>query len=171
MRVNSLKPLFRVRNSILSYSPHTFMQGALSLDCSTFLFCSPNVMLLFSPNLSLFWTTNHRLTLFVFRTTNCLFLIQALCLLSILSSLAHCLCLSLPLVICGMQNCKSTAKSPGATRCPQPSCPITAKILWKGLVRERKPFHLRLATFQSGHSILPILPAWWTLYAQDEVMT
>lgn len=50
----------------------------LSLVCSVCLFCSPNVMLQFIPNLLLFSTTNHDSPRFVFRTTNCLFLIQAL---------------------------------------------------------------------------------------------
>ena len=170
MRVNLLKPFFRVRESILSYFPHTFIQGALSPYCSVFFFCSPNVTLLFIPNLPLFWTTNHRLALFVFGTTNCLFLIQSLSLLATLSSLAHCLCLRLPLVIYGMQNCRSTEKSPGAIRCPQPSCPITAKRLWKGLVRDRKP-SVTSATPPLLHSILPTLPAWLTLLCEDEVTT
>ncbi len=158
MRVNLLKPFFRVRKSILSYFPHTFIQGALSLYCSVFFFCSPNVMLLFIPNLLLFSTTNHCLALFVFRTTNCLFLIQALSLLATLSSLAHCLCFCLPLVIYGMQNCRSTEKQPGALLRLQPSCPITARRLRKGLVRDRKP-SVTSATPPSLHSITPSSPA------------
>lgn len=41
------------------------------------LFCSHGVLQLFIPNLPPFRTTNRCLALFVFRTTNCLFLIQA----------------------------------------------------------------------------------------------
>lgn len=41
------------------------------------LFCSPNVTQLFILSLPLFQTTNHHCARFVFRTTKCLFLIQA----------------------------------------------------------------------------------------------
>lgn len=53
--------------------------------------------------------------------------------------------------------------------CPKPSCPITAKRLWKGLVRHRKP-SVNSAT-PPPHSNVPTLPTWLTLLFQDEVMT
>lgn len=106
-----LNPFFPgEKEHLFIFFPPTFIQGVLSLYCSVFLFCSPIVMLLFILNLPLFWTTNHCLALFVFGTTDCLFLIQALSPLATLSSLAHCLCLRLPLVIYGTQNCRSTEK-------------------------------------------------------------
>lgn len=110
MKTYLLKPFFRVGKSMLPFFPPYLYTGALSHFCSVCRFCSPNVMLLFIPNLPVFSTTNHRLALFVFRTTNCLFLIQALNLLATLSSLAHCLSRRLPLVIYGMQNCKGREK-------------------------------------------------------------
>lgn len=111
-QVNLPKPAlcYGEQEHLVFYS-YLYMESLISvLQCFLLFFCSLSVILLFIPTLPLFQTTNHHCALFVFRTTKCLFLIQALSLTATLSSLAHCLCLCLPLVIYGRQNCWSAEK-------------------------------------------------------------
>lgn len=171
MQGNLLKPFSGWERASCLFSPHTFIQEVLSPHCSVFFFCSPNVMLLFIPDLPLFWTTNHRLALFVFRTTNCLFLIQAL-----LASLPHCpRSLIVFASVCPLlfMECKTAGVQRGSLELyysPQPNRPITAKRPWKGLVRDRKP-SVTSATPPPLQSTTPRLPALLSLQWEDEEMT
>lgn len=138
MQVNLLKPFSRVRKSILSFFPYLYTGSLISpLQCFPFLFSqchatihpqSASVLNNKSPFGS-FCLQDNQLSVSYSGS-------QPPCHIVLTCSL---FCLRLPLVIYGMQNCRSREKQPGAILCPQPSCPITAKRLWEGLVRDRKP--------------------------------
>lgn len=124
------------------------MRAALSLYCSVFFFlfsqCHATIHLQPASVLKQQITV---WALFVSRTTKCLFLIQALCLPATLSSHAHCLLpSSAPCYIWDAETKKEKGgkkkkvhRSRPEVRCAHSQAgPITAKRLWRGLVRSRK---------------------------------
>lgn len=129
------------------------------------LFCSPNVTQLFILSLPLFQTTNHHCARFVFRTTKCLFLIQAA------ASLLHCphslivfasVC---PLLFMEDKTALVRRSSLEVNSAGSQAAQSLPRVWQEAFC------HLCRATSPTHHPIPPTLPTRLTLLFEDGVMT
>lgn len=138
MRVNLLKPFFRVKKE--HPSPHIPLYRKPYLSTAVFSFFVLPMSCYYSSTICL--CSEQQITVWLFLSSGQ----PTVCFLFRLSaSLPHCPHLLIvfasvcPLLFMESKNCRSTEKWPGAIRCLQPRCPVSAKRLWRGLVRDRKP--------------------------------
>lgn len=167
--VNLLKPSFRVRKSILSFSPYLYTGSLISL-----LQCFPHFVLPMSWYYSspICLCSKQQITVWLFLSSgqpNVCFLFR------LSASLPHCPHLLIVFAsVCPLlfMECKTAGvqRTSLELQCPQPSVPVAAKRLWKGLVRDRKP-SVTSAMPPSLHWILSAVPVWLTLLCEDEAMT